>query len=144
MVGGGIVITFHIDGLCQPKNPGGYGCWSYVATDENGREVGRNWGCLGNGPDMTNNRAEYQGLIEALKRAEQEGWYGCTIKSDSQLVVNQVNLEWACNSATLRPLCAEARKLFERVDARLTWIPREQNERADHLTNVAYRKAILS
>jgi ribonuclease HI len=135
------LITIHIDGLCQPKNPGGYACWAYVATDEAGHEIALNYGCVGNGAGMSNNIAEYASLKAALERAREMGWYNCRIQSHSQLVVNQVNGEWNCNAPHLYDLMCECAKLLTDLQARLSWIPREQNERADHLSNVAYRKA---
>lgn len=137
-------VTIYIDGLCEPTNPDGYACWAYEAHDENDKPLGRNYGCLGHGKGTSNNIAEYQALIEALKRARNEEWIGCNIRSDSQLIVKQVNGEYRCNSEHLRVLLAEAVALMKIVKATLTWIPREQNTRADHLSRVAYNKARAS
>lgn len=134
-------ITFYIDGSCRPENPGGYACWAYEAVNETGRAVARDFGCAGNGPGMTNNIAEYHALIHALERASQEAWPGCTIKSDSQLIVKQANGEWKCNQSHLFELMQTAVRLMAELGATLVWIPREQNERADHLSDVAYNKA---
>lgn len=135
-------VTIHIDGLCQPTNPDGYCCWAYVAQDASGKEIGLNYGCVGRpGDGLSNNVAEYQALIEALKRATAEHWRCCRILSDSQLVVNQTLGQWKCNQPHLQKLAAEAARLLANLHASLEWIPREQNKRADHLTNVAYNKA---
>jgi ribonuclease HI len=134
-------VAIHIDGANEPSNPGGWATWAYVCTDENGREIARNYGCIGHHPKTTNNEAEYAALIEALKRATAEGWQGCVIKSDSQLVVKQVLSEWGCNAPNLLPMLREAVALFDKLHATILWIPREQNERADHLSRVAYNKA---
>lgn len=135
-------ITIHIDGINAPTNPDGYCCWAYVASDQSGREIGLNYGCIGRpGDHKTNNEAEYQALIEALKRAKKEGWFCCRILSDSQLVVKQTLGQWKCNQTHLQELRNEAMGLLAVLHATLEWIPREQNERADHLSNVAYNKA---
>lgn len=136
-------IEIFVDGLCMPTNPNGYACWAYEAVNEAGKPVGRDYGCVGNGAGMSNNIAEYHALLNALERAKREGWTGCRIKSDSQLVVNQVNGDWRCNTPHLFELCSRAARLAAELKAQITWIPREQNERADHLSNVAYNKARL-
>jgi ribonuclease HI len=136
------VITIHIDGLNEPTNPNGFCCWAYVCTDDTGNEVGLNYGCIGvPGDQKTNNEAEYQALIEALKRADQEGWYCCRILSDSKLVVQQTLGQWNCNQPHLQVLRNQAQGLLAKAHAVLEWIPREENERADHLSRVAYDKA---
>lgn len=136
------MITFHVDGLNEPCNPDGYCCWAYVAADETGKEVGLNYGCIGvPGDNRTNNEAEYQALIEALMRAVSESWYCCRILSDSQLVVKQTLGQWQCRQPHLQALRNKAQALMRNVRASLEWIPREQNERADHLSRVAYDKA---
>lgn len=135
------MVTIYIDGACEPKNPGGFACWAYAAYDDTGRCIGQNYGCVGSGPGMTNNIAEHTACLKALQRAQAEGWHGCQLKSDSQLVVNQVNGEWRCNQPHLWPMLKESMSILEEIGASLDWIPREQNERADHLSRVAYNKA---
>jgi ribonuclease HI len=62
------------------------------------------------GDRVTNNEAEYDTLISALeatlKRLEDSGADPATarleIYGDSQLVVNQINGQWACNEDRLR------------------------------------------
>lgn len=137
------MITINCDGGCFP-NPGGYVCWAYHANDEAGRCVGQNYGNLGKKPEYTVFVAEYSGLIEALKRAKAERWIGCTIRSDSQVMVNQVNGSSNVNSPHLIPLCRQAAQLQSEVKAHIIWIPREQNGRADHLCEVAHRKLLLA
>lgn len=29
------MLTIHFDGLCEPKNPGGYACYGYIITRKN-------------------------------------------------------------------------------------------------------------
>lgn len=51
-------VIVYADGLCEPVNPGGCACWAWVALQD-GQEIATDSGCLGYGPAMTNNRAEY-------------------------------------------------------------------------------------
>jgi len=135
-------LIFYCDGLTEPINPGGYACWAWVALDDEGAEISSDYGCLGYGPGFTNNLAEYAAVEEALK------WAGLhhaqakiVIRTDSLLVVNQVNGRWHCRAPHLQPLQLRCARLLGRLQATLEWVPRERNERADALTRVAYREA---
>lgn len=134
-------ITFYGDGLTEPTNPGGWGCWGWVALDAAGTEIASAYGCLGRAPTMTNNLAEYEALLQATRWALDQGLTGITLRGDSQLVVEQTAGRWACRAANLRPLCAELRTRVRALGATIEWIPREQNTRADSLSRRAYREA---
>ena len=83
----------------------------------------------GNG---TNNRAEYQALIYALAIA-QSIEDDIVIKSDSKLIVEQVNGNWKVKDPKLIPLCKDARILIDMrkelfdVSTELQWLRREDN-----------------
>jgi ribonuclease HI len=94
------------------------------------------WQPLG---DRTNNEAEYYALLKALAMIK-ERWAEETtgripssvgqilIRSDSQLVVNQVNGDWRVEDSKLIELSETARDSIEKLgDVRLEWIPREEN-----------------
>lgn len=133
-------MDIYCDGLCEPVNPGGWGCWAWVAVSATGEEIAHDSGCLGKG--QTNNIAEYHALVQALKWAKERGYSEhLTFRMDSQFVVRQVNYIYAVKAEHLRPLCQEARRLLEGLDASLVWIPREDNTRADALSRQAYREA---
>lgn len=83
---------------------------------------------------LSNNQAEYQGVLLAIRLAKKHGVTILKIHSDSQLIVNQVNGKWKIKQAHLMPLrdlVWEEAKEFEMIE--ITWIPREQNEEADVL-----------
>lgn len=101
---------------------------------------------------MTNNLAEYTALTEALKytcaQADMLKQRGVTveIKSDSQLIVNQVNGAWRVGNENLLDHHKLATDLIAMlieyaVPVTLEWIPREQNEEADALTRAAFKEA---
>ena len=83
----------------------------------------------GNG---TNNIAEYKALIYALAIA-QHLEDDVVIKSDSKLVVEQVNGNWKVKDPKLIPLRKDVRVLIDmrkqlfNVSTTLQWIPREEN-----------------
>jgi ribonuclease HI len=83
----------------------------------------------------TNNRAEYLGLIFALRHALRENVTHVRVRMDSLLVVNQVSGRWSCRDSGLKPLCEEARGLAGMFGGfHIEHIPREDNEAADGLS----------
>ena len=86
----------------------------------------------------TNNVAEYYGLITALDYAAAQGIDRLLVRSDSELLVRQMQGRYKVKSADLRPLYERARKLangFAYFAAE--HVPREQNSEADALANLA-------
>lgn len=136
-------LTIKCDGLCE-TNPGGIGTWAFIIYDENGEIVTEDYGVAGEGMGTTNNVAEYRAVIEALH------WllalsddYDVVILTDSLLVVNQVTGKWDCHSPHLRKLRSEAYELICINDvSAVEWIPRNENQAADALTRLAYKKAL--
>jgi ribonuclease HI len=133
-------IVIHTDGLCEPKNPGGWACWGWVALQD-GQEIASGYGCLGHGPGATNNVAEYMAAIHALRWAIAQGLSEVLVRTDSQLVACQFSGAWECRSEHLRPLLAELRDLARQARARVEWVPRERNAVADALSRRAYKEA---
>lgn len=145
-------ITIFCDGLCEPRNPGGWACWAWVAYSPKRAQLRSAHGCLGHGAGMTNNRAEYTAVINALRYALSridllvEREIGMAIQSDSQLVINQIAGAYRVNQAHLAELRSDVVHLESRFTARgvpitFTWIPREQNTVADALSRKAYQEA---
>jgi ribonuclease HI len=134
-------VDIWIDGLCEP-NPSGIGCVGYVIKD-NGVTISRGSFVVGKGPGMTNNVAEYQGLIYALREIRQLKMEDrlFLIRSDSELLVKQMKRIWEVNAPLLRPLYAIAKNLAKGLHYRIEWIPREENEEADGLTRLAFEGA---
>jgi len=133
-------VTVYTDGLCEPTNPGGYACWAWVAFQD-GHEIATDSGCLGRGPNMTNNIAEYHAVLQALRWLQAQDVHQATIYTDSLLVVQQATSQWQVKSAHLYPLATQAMALLAATYTTIRWVPREANERADALTRVAYAEA---
>jgi probable phosphoglycerate mutase len=126
-------LHIHIDGGSR-GNPGDAGFGVYV-TDGDGAERASLYGYLGR---ATNNVAEYQALIHALRYALAQGPKVVRIFSDSELVVKQIDGRYKVKHADMVPLHREARTLMARLpDVRLTHVRREQNKDADRLANQA-------
>ncbi len=73
----------------------------------------------------SNNEAEYETLIRALKFCIEQRVEEPEIFMDSRLVVSQVNGQWKINGARLRQLCQQARSLLLESSGTLKWIPRD-------------------
>lgn len=86
----------------------------------------------------TNNEAEYFGLIAALDYALAHGIEKLRVRSDSELLVRQMQGHYKVKSALLRPLHEQARKLAAGLAYfSIEHVPREQNREADALANEA-------
>ncbi len=74
-------------------------------------------------------------LIMLLKAAKNHGVSSLRVFGDSKLVVSQISRQWKINLPHLRLLAREAWDLAEGMDISYNWIPREENKRADMLSN---------
>ena len=87
---------------------------------------------------MTNNVAEYYGLIAAMDYAQSHSIRVLHIESDSELLVKQMRGQYKVNSEDLRPLFERAKKMSQAFDSfRIEHVYREQNREADALANEA-------
>jgi len=126
-------LLIHIDGASR-GNPGEAGFGIHV-TAEDGGERASLYGYLGR---ATNNVAEYQALLHALRYAAGLGARRVHVFSDSELVVKQMDGRYRVKHADMVPLHREAKALMDRfADAKLTHVRREQNREADRLANRA-------
>jgi len=132
-------ITIYCDGLCEPVNPGGVATYGFVIY-EGGKKIAQGKGVIGQGKGMTNNVAEYTAALAALSWLAEHGYEGArvTIRSDSMLLVKQMQGAWRVRSDRIRPLHRRARQLSSRFRTRFRWVPREQNQEADALSVKAY------
>ncbi len=131
MRAGDRIFVAHIDGASR-GNPG-HAAYGVRVCDAAGVEVARLGEYLGR---QTNNYAEYQGLIAALRWARDNGVEAFVVRSDSQLLVRQMQGRYKVKSATLRPLWQQASELAASLgEFRLEHVRRESNVEADALAN---------
>jgi ribonuclease HI len=139
-------VHINCDGLCEPVNPGGTATYGFVARRW-GELLVENCGVVAKGPSATNNLAEYTAVTKALEWAAQhlEPGQDIVVRTDSQLVVNQLNGVWEVRSQKIWPLHQQAKLALAQLrrshQVKLDWVPREQNSEADRLTRVAYARA---
>jgi len=134
------MIEVYFDGLCEPFNPGGVGCYGY-AIYQNGITIKKGARAIGEGNGITNNVAEYSALKRAIEWTIEQGIEDeIVVKGDSMLVINQMKGIWHIKSETSRRYVSTIRELLKGKKVRFVWIPREQNSEADMLSRVAYKR----
>jgi len=127
----------NIDGGSRGNpGPASYGV---VVRDPRGEIVARLKKYIGR---MTNNVAEYYGLIAALDYAQSQGIRQLRVEADSELMVKQIRGQYKVKSPELRPLFERARKMVQSLESfRIDHVYREQNAEADALANEAMDEA---
>lgn len=136
------MIIVHFDGLCEPKNPGGVATYGYVVY-VSGEKVHEGHGVVGEGKGMSNNVAEFTGLVAALEWLLENGYRDekITVRGDSQLAINIMNGIWNAKGGLYYPYYLKARKLASNFNnIHFEWVPRERNEEADTLSRKAYEE----
>ena len=131
-------IVIYTDGGAR-GNPGPAGAGAVIL--KNGAVVGEVSEYLG--PVQTNNWAEYEAVVLALKKAKDLGLTGdIEFRLDSKLVVEQLMGNWKIKEPTLKPQVAKVRALLSDFgNVRFGYVPREQNKEADRLVNEAIDNA---
>ena len=131
------MIHAYIDGGARGNpGPAGYG----VRIEQpDGTLVQELHGGLG---IATNNVAEYNGLLAALRWAVDHGHRRLLIRADSELLVKQMRGEYKVKHPGLQPLVARARLLVAELDdVTFQHVRREQNKEADRLSNLGMDEA---
>jgi len=123
----------NIDGGSRGNpGPASYGV---IIRDPKGEVIARLKKYIGR---MTNNVAEYYGLIAALDYAQSNHIRALRIESDSELLVKQMRGQYKVKSADLKPLFERAKKMSQSFASfRIDHVYREQNAEADALANEA-------
>jgi ribonuclease HI len=125
------VIVAYIDGGAR-GNPGPAGYGVQIQSPD-GTVLDELSGALGT---ATNNVAEYNGLLAALRWAIAHDERDVHLRSDSEVLVKQMRGEYKVKHPGLQPLVAHARLLImELGDVRFEHIRRELNKEADRLSN---------
>jgi ribonuclease HI len=130
-------FTAHIDGGAR-GNPGPAG-WGVVIQGPGGELAAELHGAL---PHATNNVAEYEGLLAALRWCQAQGVTAVHVRSDSLLLIQQMRGVYRVKSEGLKPLFGQARLLSLEVgQVTFEHIRRELNKEADRLANLAMDEA---
>ena len=133
-------IVIYTDGGSR-GNPG-KAAIGVVFTNEMGQEIKKFGEYLGDG--LTNNEAEYQAVIFALKKfkavfgKEIAKVSDLEVRSDSELLVNQMNGKYKLENEKIQKFFIEIWNLkIDFLNVKFKAIPREKNKEADRLVNEA-------
>ena len=131
------MVRVYIDGGARGNpGPAGYGV---RIEDADGTLIEELYGGLG---IATNNVAEYNGLLAALKWAVDHGHQDVQVRADSELLVKQMRGDYKVKHPGLQPLAARARLLVAQLDdVTFEHVRREQNNEADRLSNLGMDEA---
>ena len=126
-------LIIYTDGGAR-NNPGPAGIGA-VIYDEEKNVVAEISEYIG---EATNNQAEYKAVVAAINKAGEIGAEELQFYLDSELVAKQLNREYKVKNPELAPLFVKvynATLKFKKVN--FSHIPREQNQEADRLVNLA-------
>lgn len=127
------VYTLFVDGASR-GNPGAasIGC---SLVDENNDEILSISETIG---VRTNNQAEYTAWIRGLEECLRKKISNVVVKSDSELVIRQLEGRYKVKSPELIPLHQTVKSYMAQFESiEMKHVPREQNKRADELANEA-------
>jgi len=125
--------TLYTDGGAR-GNPGP-AAYGYVLEADDGTVLAAHGERIG---IATNNVAEYNGLVEGLRKAIELHVADVEVVSDSELLVKQMRGEYRVKNAALRTLSLQAAALARQLDSvEYRHVKRADNELADTLVNEA-------
>jgi ribonuclease HI len=128
-------LVIFTDGVAEP-NPGPAAI-GVAIKDEQGKLIASISQPIGR---ATNNQAEYRAVIAALKKAIELGVERVDMRSDSELVVKQINGRYRVKNAALKSLHQQVKQLQSQLKGfTITHIPRQQNKEADSLAGKALK-----
>ncbi len=129
----GAVLTIYTDGASS-GNPGHAGI-GIVIYDAQNRQVGKVSQYLG---VQTNNYAEYTAVIRALRIAAYFKAKNVRIRTDSELVVKQINGQYRVKNENIRPLYESVMDILRGLPSvKLEHVTRNLNDKADYLAKKA-------
>ncbi|OGO36939.1 MAG: hypothetical protein A2Z03_02620 [Chloroflexi bacterium RBG_16_56_8] len=132
-------LILYTDGAAR-GNPGP-AALGIVLTDAKGNEIEALGETIGR---ATNNEAEYHALLRGLERARHHHATELEIRTDSQLLAQQLKGAYRVRAENLKPLNIQAqRALAQFARVAIHHVPRAQNGRADALANQALDRAAV-
>ena len=87
---------------------------------------------------LTNNRTEYEAICRGLELLLDAGAEMVEAFGDLRVVIRQLTEDYDCVSDNLYPYFVKCQNLMAKFcQVNLTWLPREQNDEANRLAQVA-------
>jgi ribonuclease HI len=88
--------------------------------------------------EATNNVAEYKALLLGMQKAAELGFTELKVRSDSELIIKQLNGLYKVKNPQLQDLYFTVVKTASSFDkVTFTHVPREENREADRMANMA-------
>ncbi|MGH2394834.1 MAG: ribonuclease HI family protein [Candidatus Limnocylindria bacterium] len=132
-------LLIHTDGAAR-GNPGPAGLGAVLQDSETGETVAELARYLGT---QTNNVAEWTAVQDALEEALRRGARQVDLRTDSQLVARQISGRYRVKHPNLKPIHARVMALLAQFEAyTVGHVPRERNQEADRLSNVAIDRRV--
>jgi ribonuclease HI len=138
MTGDELFVFF--DGAAKGNpGPAGIGIIFYRKNNEVVREISHFIGI------KTNNQAEYEALLATLKEAEDFPTTKLILRTDSELLYRQMLGIYKVRNYKLKKYHQHAIEMLASLpNAKIEFIPREENRAADRLANQAIKKFLKS
>ncbi|MFH1032514.1 MAG: ribonuclease HI family protein [Chloroflexota bacterium] len=132
-------VIINTDGACW-GNPGP-GAVGAILKDARGKVVASVSRAIG---QTTNNQAEYRAVIAALETALGLGASIIELRSDSELLVRQIDGEYRVKNVSLKPLHQRVKDLQKQFSSfTIKHVPDEENSEAHNLASKALKKHSL-
>ena len=126
-------LVVYTDGACR-GNPGP-AATGWLIRNEHGQIIDEGGSFLGR---RTNNEAEYEAVIEALSVAGKHSATHVLLRSDSELLIRQINGQYRVKNARLLPLYQRVQQLRREFETTVfEHVRREFNREADAAANAA-------
>lgn len=131
----------YCDGSVMGGNPGGHAVGGWIVKD--GDKIVA-YGCvdLGQGPEVTNNMAEYAAVLGLILWCSDNDIVLDAIYTDSRLITLQLSGDWKCSKPELvffRDWIWQLNNVCENI----CWIPRAENKEADLVSRWLYDSSHL-
>ncbi|MFC2010721.1 ribonuclease HI family protein [Chloroflexota bacterium] len=108
-----------------------------VIKDEQGRVIASISQGIGR---TTNNQAEYRAIVAALENAVRLGASQVDLRSDSELIVRQINGQYRVKKDSLKPLYLQVKQLQSQLESfTIAHIPGQENTEAHNLADMALK-----
>jgi ribonuclease HI len=133
-------VYVNTDGAVGPPNPGPAGAGYVILFEgEDGPES-----VVGAVPlnACNHHEAEYHAAIHALRRAAELGATEAVLRSDSMVLVDQMNDEAEVRAPAILKLAEQLHREIAKYDAvEIVWVRRKENKAADLLSKVGLARA---
>lgn len=137
------LIECFFDGCVFPRNPGGRGGYG-ILVRRGFETLHAECGYIGQWPWLSNNCAEYAGVISVFRYLIRVSIEEALIYGDSALVIDQLNYHMKAKRGAYLPYYQEALALRAKLPrVSMEWIPREMNAGADELSKTGARKNVI-